>query len=220
MSVNDGKPKRTIRRWSDSEIALLRERYPDEDTVELAKTLGRLPDRVIKKACLMGIGKSDAYQKARYEKMRAAGLQKQFMKGAIPWNKGIVYHAEGRSVDHQFQPGHRPQNWLPIGSERMTKGYLERKVTDTGDTSHDFRLVHHLVWEEAGRGAVPVNHALVFRDGNRRNTDLDNLELVSRDELMRRNSCHNYGPEIAQLCQLVGAINRKINNVTKPKAAS
>lgn len=202
---------------------LLREHYPDEDTVELAKTLGRPPDRVIKKACLMGIGKSAAYLKARYEKMRAAGLPKQFMPGAIPWNKGIVYHAEGRSVEHQFQPGHRPKNWLPIGSERMTKGYLERKVTDTGDTSHDFRLVHHLVWEEAGRGSVPVTHALVFRDGNRRNMDPENLELVSREDLMRRNSCHNYGPEIARLCQLVGAINRKINNVTKltkPKATS
>ena len=60
-------------------------------------------------------------------------------------------------------------------------------------------------------GIIPPGHALIFKDGNKRNFALDNLELVSRAELMRRNSVHNYGPEIARIHQLQGAITRQIN---------
>lgn len=83
-------------------------------------------------------------------------------------------------------------------------------LTDTGVTRRDFVCIHHIVWREAGR-EIPSGHALVFRDGNKRNFALNNLELVSRAELMRRNSVHNYGPEIARIHQLQGAITRQIN---------
>ncbi len=53
---------------------------------------------------------------------------------------------------------------------------------------------------------------MVFRDGNRRNFAPPNLELVSRSELMRRNSHWNtLPPELAQIVQLRGALTRKIN---------
>ena len=35
--------------------------------------------------------------------------------------------------------------------------------------------------------------------------------MVTRAELMRRNSVHNRGPEIARIHQLKGAIMRQIN---------
>jgi hypothetical protein len=75
--------------------------------------------------------------------------------------------------------------------------------------------VHLLVWE-AANGPVPPGHAITFLPG-RRTTDaslitLDALQLVSRAELMRRNSHHtNYPKEVSQLIQLKGALNRKIN---------
>ena len=90
------------------------------------------------------------------------------------------------------------------------EGYLERKVTDTGVKRIDYRLVHHLVWLAAGR-EIPPGHVLTFRDGDKRNFDLDNLELLPRKQLMQRNSYHNYGQEVANLIQLRGAINRQIN---------
>ena len=42
------------------------------------------------------------------------------------------------------------------------------------------------------------------------------LRVFTRAELMRRNTCHNHGPEIAQVIQLRGAVTRQIN---KRKAA-
>jgi len=96
-------------------------------------------------------------------------------------------------------------------------GYLERKVTDDPSFVPNRRWVsvHRLVWE-AAHGPVPQGHAVVFLPG-RRTADLasitlDGLELVSRAELMRRNSYHTrYPKEVAQLIQLKGALNRKIN---------
>ena len=52
-----------------------------------------------------------------------------------------------------------------------------------------WELVHQRVWR-AAHGAVPAGHAVVFKDGDKRNTKLGNLELVTRAELMRRNSIH------------------------------
>jgi HNH endonuclease len=53
--------------------------------------------------------------------------------------------------------------------------------------------------------------ALVFRDGDKANMALDNLELVTRAELMRRNSVHRNHPQIVELLRLRAVITRKIN---------
>lgn len=74
----------------------------------------------------------------------------------------------------------------------------------------DYVNVHWIVWREAGR-EIPKGMALVFRDGDKSNITLDNLELVTRAELMRRNSYHNHGPEIAELVRLRAIITRQIN---------
>ena len=106
------------------------------------------------------------------------------------------------------------ERYKPIGTERVTiDGYLERKMNDDMPLQKRWRAVHIVLWEQAN-GPLPGGHALVFRDGNKRNISLDNLELVTRADLMCRNSVHNYGPEIAKLVQLRGAINRKINKET------
>lgn len=44
---------------------------------------------------------------------------------------------------------------------------------------------------------------------------LENLECISRRELMLRNTVHRHGPEIAALSQLRGALKRQINRRTK-----
>jgi len=67
------------------------------------------------------------------------------------------------------------------------------------------------MWE-AQNGPVPRGHIVVFKDGNRENLVLDNFELVTRQELMRRNSYHTrYPREIGLVIQLKGALQRQIN---------
>ena len=186
-----GAGTRKSERWSDAEERALRRLYATHTAREIGERLGRSRIAIKNKALKLGLGK------------------------LVPWNKGTRYIAGGRSAETRFQPGDKPHTWNPVGHERVSKeGYLLRKVTDTGVTRRDYRPVHHLVWQEAGR-EIPPGHALVFRDGDKRNFALGNLELVTRADLMRRNSYHNYGPEIAATVQLRGAIMRQINKRMK-----
>lgn len=207
------------RHWTEAELAVLREHYPHRPSHEVAALLGVSVRRVQQKAYDLDIRKTpETIARMLSEAMKNplhGGRKSQFAKGREPWNKGLPFEAGGRSVDTRFKSGAVSWNKAPIGTERISKdGYLERKVTDTGITRRDFVPVHHLVWAAAGH-SIPAGHALCFRDGNRKHIALENLHLVSRADLMRRNSVHNLGPEAARVMQLVGCINRQINARSK-----
>lgn len=199
--------------------ARITELYPTHSGAEIAELLGIGLKTVYNTAVRLGLKKSREWIAER-ARMRMAdpahgALACQIKPGAVPWNKGVHYVAGGRSAETRFKPGSRPHTWNPVGHERITdEGYLQRKLTDTGVSRRDYVNVHWIVWRDAGRD-IPPGHALIFRDGNKMNFALDNLELVTRAELMRRNSFHNFGPEIARVVQLRGAITRQINRRTR-----
>ena len=199
-----GAGTRTSERWSDAEERALRRLYQTHTAREIGERLGRSRIAIKNKALKLGLGNGI--------KSHNAGC---FKPGLVPWNKGTRFIAGGRSAETHFKPGDKPHTWNPVWHERVSnEGYLQRKVTDTGVTWRDYRPVHHLVWQEAWRD-IPPGYALVFRDGDKRNFALCNLELVTRADIMRRNSFHNYGPEIAAAVQLRGAITRQINKRMK-----
>jgi hypothetical protein len=117
----------------------------------------------------------------------------------------------------QFKKGNHPHTWRPVGSFRFSKeGYLQQKVTDTGYPPKDWRAVHNLIWEDA-HGPIPPLHAVCFRDGDKSNIELENLELISRAELMRRNTVHNLPKELVEVIQIKAAIKHRITTITRKK---
>ena len=109
-----------------------------------------------------------------------------FEKGIVPLNKGKPMSPETRAkcAATMFQPGSRSgradQLYKPIGSERLSKdGYLERKIHDGLPMQSRWRAVHLINWE-ALHGPIPDGKCLKSRDGNRRNTDPSNWELIDR----------------------------------------
>lgn len=200
--------------WTAAEIEILRARYPNEDTATIAADLGVSVGQIRERVSSSGIKKSKEWFRENAERNgrnNAVWLKTRFVKGHATWNKGIPCPPRGRTPDTQFKPKHLPHTYLPIGSERTSsEGYLQRKMTDTGHPPRDWVGVHHIVWLAAGRD-IPPGHRVCFKDGDKRNLALDNLELVSKAELMRRNSIHSRGPEIAALYKLRGAIMRQIN---------
>ncbi len=209
--------------WTDEAVDLLHRIYADTPTNQVAAQIGATPEQVYHKVQRIGLRKSAAYMASvaacRLRKGDNVGAATRFKPGLTPWNKGQKHPSTGRSIDTQFKPGNRSGKALeiyqPIGAERLSKdGYLERKIHDGRPRHRRWRAVHLLEWE-AINGPLPAGHAVVFRDGNKRNITIDNLELVTRAELMRRNSVYRYGQEIAQLALLRGKITKQINRSLK-----
>ena len=76
-----------------------------------------------------------------------------------------------------------PVNYRPVGSERITKdGYIEIKYADP----NKWMLKHKYVWEKC-HGKMPSGYVLIFLDGNSTNTDISNLKLIKRSELLIMN---------------------------------
>lgn len=218
------------RPWAEAELALLRRDYANTQTALIAAQLGRSYAGVTRMAYALGLCKSREFltSPAAGRLDGTQGSSARFAPGMVPWNKGLSYEPGG-DKSTRYQPGNisgrAAQLRAPIGSYRVNAdGYLDRKVSDVSGPSHQrWHAVHRLVWQ-AAHGAVPRGHAVVFRAGRRTAElaliTLDALELITRAELLRRNSVHRYGPEFSKVVQLRGALTRQISRQEKKGAAA
>lgn len=214
-------------RWTADQIETLRINYADFPTFLVAFVCGKPIDRTYAMANRLGLKKSATYLTSdwacRLRRGDNVGAGYRFPKGHVPANKGLRRpgYTRGRMAETQFKKGRPAQearNYVPIGSTHVTRdGILERKVTDDPNLYPARRWVgvHRLVWE-AANGPIPEGYAVVFKPG-RKTTDEalitpDILELVTRAELMRRNSFHTrYPKEIGLLIQTRAVLVRAIN---------
>jgi len=129
--------------------------------------------------------------------------QTQFVKGHKAWNKGMKGLMMGGSAT-QFLKGHKPHNWKPEGSIRTNAdGYQEIKV------GKKYLLLHrHLYTTHIGE--VNSDEVIRFKDGNKTNFDLSNLEKISREEHAIRNSVHNLPDDIKEVVTLKRTITKLI----------
>jgi hypothetical protein len=205
-----------IRRpWTPSEVTRLRELYPETPTWRVAAMLGRSICAVYGMVDKLGLKKTPLYlagpHACRLRREGDVGAATRFPKGHRPFNAGVKgWDAGGRSHETRFRPGVRGTKFVPIGTERLSKdGIRQRKVSETGYPPADWKSVHVLLWEEHN-GPVPEGCVVVFRNRNRADVRIDNLELVTRAELMARNTIHRYPPELKQAIKLVGKLRRTI----------
>ncbi len=215
----------TKKPWTPYEEALVRRFYPICKTEHLALLLGRGVRSVYQHADLMGVEKSREWlqsPEACYLKRNPAASEPgRFKPGNISWNKGLRRPgwAPGRMAQTQFKKGEirgfALKRWKPLGSVRLSKeGYREIKVRERRNKPGNWVGEHILIWEKA-HGPVPPGHVVVFRDGDQTHIVLENLELISRADLMRRNTVHNLPKELALVVQLAGALTRKVRQLEK-----
>jgi hypothetical protein len=213
------------RLWNPEHDAMLRMLYPHKPTAVVARRLRRTLSSVYARAGLLGLHKSAAYlaspDACRLRRGDNVGAPFRFQKGHVPANKGLRRPGwgPGRMKETQFRKGERQgvavKLWKPIGTERISKdGYLERKINNDLPLQARWRAVHLLVWE-AANGPVPPGFAVCFKNGDKTDIRLDNLELVSRRDLMARNTVHNLPAPLPQTIQLLGALKRQIRRRTE-----
>lgn len=104
-----------------------------------------------------------------------------FVKGQEPVNKGTKGLMKANKTS--FKKGCKPHNATKIGYERISKyGHIEVKVAKP----NVFRFKHRLVWEKHN-GKIPKGLVVVFKDENPKNLAIENLEMLTRLELLQRN---------------------------------
>ncbi len=88
-------------------------------------------------------------------------------------------------------------------------GYLYSKIKDGV-----WELTHRLEWIKHN-GEIPYGYIVVFKDKNRMNVAIDNLECISLQENMKRNSIQRYPLEVQDCMKLLSKLNKKINSYGK-----
>ncbi len=206
------------RHWSAEETEILVREYADTPTAALAARFARPLQQVYAKAKSLGLRKSEAYlagpHACRLRRGDHVGAPTRFKPGHVPANKGLRrpgWYA-GRMRETQFKKGQRGTRWVPLGTEQFNAdGYLVRKVREDLHGAMNWRMVHVILWEEK-HGPVPKGYAVKFIDGDRRHVAIDNLCLVSRQDLASMNRMWTVYPrELALTIQLQGQLKRKIN---------
>jgi hypothetical protein len=206
------KPRRL---WTPEEDRLVAKLYPGTPMPELIRLLGRTPSSIYGRAAFLGIKRSQAYldspHACRLRREDNPGINHRFQKGHESWNAGMKgWTAGGRSAETRFKKGSKPHTWVPIGTEQVRDGYLWRKITDYGGRN-DWKQVHVMLWEHH-HGPIPNGLILIFRDRNRQNIDIENLELIDRAENARRNSIHRYPRELKEVIRLQKKLERAIRS--------
>lgn len=156
-----------MNRWTTQEEQLLMELYPNHTNQEIALEIGRSVFAIKNRAVKIGLHKSKVHLESRAGRIE---------KGATSWNKGAKGLCIKGSEKSWFKKGNKPYNYKPVGSTRcINKGYTEIKIADP----NRWQFLHRHIWEKAF-GQLSRHEVVVFKDGDKTNIQLDNLEKVTR----------------------------------------
>lgn len=198
--------------WTPQQVEILQQMYPDNYAEDIARELGKSAISIYYKAGKLGLKKSEAFRKMELQRqgnrLRIVGAKHRFNAGHTPANKGVKMSPEVyEKVKHtMFKPGQMPHNTRHDGFERISKdGYIEIRVRPG-----KFMLKHRLIWESY-HGKVQKGYVVVFKDKNPMNCTIENLELITMEENMRRNSIHRLPIELKSTIRLVNKLKRVIN---------
>jgi hypothetical protein len=201
-------PGKMGNKWTDTERQYMLDNYHNKPTKEMAKHLNRSISGIYAQADKMKLKKCPEYLKANVYIITNPSVRHQFKKGQAAWNKGMKGLQIG-GVHTQFSKGSKPHNWVEDGSERIDKdGYAMIKVNGK------FILKHRHIYEQHF-GKIPKGLVVRFKDGNKENFSLDNLEKITRGEHQLRNSVHNLPDDLKEVINLKRTITKLITEHAK-----
>ena len=142
----------------------------------------------------------------------------QFKKGCIPWDKGLKgIHIKG-SENGWFKKGNT-RNEVEIGTETKRNGITFIKYTDEHKEKRlNFAPKHRVIWENHHGKIKNPKDVITFKDGNRENYDIENLELIPRGLFMTLtkigylNEPPELKPTIKALAELQVKMKKRLEN--------
>ncbi|MEM8564911.1 MAG: HNH endonuclease signature motif containing protein [Bacteroidota bacterium] len=147
--------------WPEADINVLKENYGKMTRAELAKLLNRTPGAVKSKAAKLGLKVPAAASRLLYKSNQCT-----YKKGNKPGNS---LHDGAITIRYER-------------SNRKSKPYYYIRIG-----KKDWYPLHQYIWDLL-HGKPEKGMVVAFKDGNSLNVLLDNLELITRGENMKRNS--------------------------------
>jgi HNH endonuclease len=188
--------------WTESEMDELRALFPNTPNKELATKFNCTLYVIRNIACKNGLKKSEAYMED-YLKNKAHQHLPKYNKGQTSWCKGTK-GVMTNGVETRFKKGQIPHNIKPIGHLSICKGYITIK------TEEGYKKLHRVIWEQHN-GKIPPLKLVIFKDGNNRNFDIDNLQLVDKVHHMLKHHPMKYPQDIKDAINIKREIIKYIN---------
>lgn len=200
--------------WTPERLAIFERMYPNHSAREIAEILQTTVNVVNSKSRHSSLRKTPEYlaklNKQIGEQLARSGTQKRFVKGQKPWCYGKKIGTRGRSGETQFKKGQQPCNQVPVGEIRKPSRYWKIKIAEP----NVWEFLHLHLWKKA-HGEIPKGMCVIFKDKNFNNCTIENLECISRKELYKRNSIHNFPEDLRRAIQTLGNLKRTINRRIK-----
>ena len=192
------------RKWTNEEIEYVKQNYSDKYTKEIAAAINRSERAVYQAAINLNVRKSPEFIKISLEreaeKLKVLGAASRFKPGNISHNKGQKMSKElyERVKVSMFKKGNEPHNMKYDGHERLDPkdGYIYIRIS-----KGKYVLKHRLIWEQHN-GPIPKGNIIIFKDKNKYNLNIDNLQMITKRENMQRNTVTKYPLELQQLIKL------------------
>ncbi len=199
--------------FTKEEDDFLRQNYLTIPTKRMSKMLNRNESSARQRMAVLKL-------KVPAEIVEKFKKDSQIMPGNIPVNKGqkMPAHIYEKVKATMFKKGSLPHNTKKDGlivtrKEVMRSGEV-RMYQWVRISKANWKMVHVVKWEKK-YGKVPKGHIVVFKDKNTMNLSIKNLELITLQENMRRNTIHNLPPELKKSIRVITSLNRKIKKYEK-----
>lgn len=205
-------------RWQEHEDKVLIENYANMSSQDIADMLGKKVESVYNRANILGLKKSKEYITNWHKTHISEGfLRNSKKKGSIPHNKGISMSKEtyAKCAPTMFKKGTSPPNTNKEGDGAVVLHKNNKwRCYNVRISLGKWIPLHRYVWEQVN-GEIPKGYIVTFKDRDFRNCTIENLELMTRADNMRRNSLRNYPKHIQDMIHIIAGFNRKLNKRIK-----
>ncbi|SEJ50395.1 HNH endonuclease [Pseudomonas sp. NFR16] len=178
------------KKWTPECDAKLRAMYADCEMAEICSALGRSVSAIRGHASKLGLRRTNSPD------IRERGLR----------------HSE-RMIEKR-RNGYRNTTRVEVGEVRIQGGRPMCKVSDTGDANVDWIPAARAAWISL-KGPIAPGYNVICKDGNRSNTEADNLELITVQEKISRNSIARYPLTYQRAAQALGRFVAKLKRLEK-----
>ena len=73
-------------------------------------------------------------------------------------------------------------------------------------------LKHRHIYETHHKIELETNQYVSFVDGNKQNFEIDNLQIVTRADMMLKNTIRQYPPELQEVIKVLNKVKKKVND--------